>query len=67
MGVCFRDHVGNFVAGFTQRKQVLLSTVEGGAWALLQAMKEGNHRGMDRVQFEGDSHVLTEAIRTMCS
>ncbi|MCI41575.1 hypothetical protein A2U01_0062808, partial [Trifolium medium] len=27
-----------------QRQQVTLSTVKGEAWALLQAMKEANHR-----------------------
>ncbi|KAK2384775.1 hypothetical protein QL285_072082 [Trifolium repens] len=27
-------------------------------------MKEADHRGLDRVQFESDSQVLTEAIRT---
>ncbi|PNY00670.1 hypothetical protein L195_g011638 [Trifolium pratense] len=64
MGACFRDHVGNFVAGFTQRQRATLSTVEGEAWALLQAMKKANYRGLDRVQFESNSQVLTEAIRT---
>ncbi|XP_045797990.1 uncharacterized protein LOC123892221 [Trifolium pratense] len=64
MGACFRDHVDNFVAGFTQRQRATLSTVEGEAWALLQAMKKANYRGLDRVQFESNSQVLTEAIRT---
>jgi ribonuclease HI len=41
-----------------------MSTVEGEAWALLHSMKEANHRGLDRVQFESDSQVLIEAIRT---
>ncbi|MCI62154.1 hypothetical protein A2U01_0083411 [Trifolium medium] len=59
MGACFRDHVGNFVDGFTRRQHATLSTVEGEAWALLQAMKEANHRALDRVQFESDSQVLT--------
>ncbi|MCH88705.1 hypothetical protein A2U01_0009596, partial [Trifolium medium] len=44
MRAYFRDHVGNFVAGFTQRQQTTLSTVEGEAWTLLHAMKEANHR-----------------------
>ncbi|MCI40844.1 hypothetical protein A2U01_0062077, partial [Trifolium medium] len=48
MRVCFRDLVGNFVAGFTQRQQATLSTVEGRAWALLQAMKEANIRDLDK-------------------
>ncbi|PNX95459.1 replication protein A 70 kDa DNA-binding subunit [Trifolium pratense] len=64
MGACFRDHEGNFVAGFAQRQHVTLSTVEGEAWALLQAMKKANLRGLNMVQFESDSQVLTEAIRT---
>ncbi|PNX79721.1 replication protein A 70 kDa DNA-binding subunit [Trifolium pratense] len=63
MGTCFRDHFGNFVAGFTQRQQATLSTVEGEAWTLLQAMKEANHRGLDKIKFENDSQVLIEAIR----
>ncbi|PNX65155.1 hypothetical protein L195_g054400, partial [Trifolium pratense] len=64
MRPCFQYHVGNFVASFTQRQQVTLSMVESEAWALLQATREANHRGLDRVQFESDSQVLTEAIRT---
>ncbi|KAK2360575.1 hypothetical protein QL285_085828 [Trifolium repens] len=32
--------------------------------ALLQAVKEARHKGFDRVQFESDSQVLVEAIRT---
>ncbi|MCH94023.1 eukaryotic translation initiation factor 3 subunit C [Trifolium medium] len=64
MGACFRDHVGNFVAGSTQRQQATMSTLEDEAWTLLHAMKETNHRGLNRVQFESDSHALTEAIRT---
>ncbi|PNX81503.1 hypothetical protein L195_g037523, partial [Trifolium pratense] len=35
-----------------------------GRWALLQAMKEANLRGLNMIQFESDSQVLTEAIRT---
>ncbi|XP_045802711.1 uncharacterized protein LOC123896357 [Trifolium pratense] len=31
MSACFLDHGGNFVAGFTQRQHVTLSTVEGEA------------------------------------
>ncbi|GAU38878.1 hypothetical protein TSUD_67410 [Trifolium subterraneum] len=61
-GACFRDPVGNFVAGFMQRQHTTLSTVEGETWELLQAMKEANRRGLNKVQFESDSHVLTEAI-----
>ncbi|GAU37962.1 hypothetical protein TSUD_269770 [Trifolium subterraneum] len=34
----------------------------GEAWALLLAMEEARHRGLDRVQFESDSKVLVEAI-----
>jgi hypothetical protein len=52
MGAYFRNHVGNFVVGFTQRQQATLSTVEGESWALLQTMKEAIHRGLARVQFE---------------
>ncbi|PNX98057.1 hypothetical protein L195_g021297 [Trifolium pratense] len=55
MSACFRDHDGNFVADFTQRQQVTLSTVEGEAWALLQAIKKANLRDLDMVQFESDS------------
>jgi ribonuclease HI len=63
MGDCFRDHVGNFVDRLTQRQQATMSMMEGKAWALPHAMKEANHRGLDMVQFESDSHGLTEAIR----
>ncbi|GAU45948.1 hypothetical protein TSUD_238520 [Trifolium subterraneum] len=38
------------------------TSVEGEAWALLLAMEEARHRGLDRVQFESDSKVLVEAI-----
>ncbi|PNX94258.1 ribonuclease H [Trifolium pratense] len=57
-------YVDNFMAAFMQRQQATLSTVEGEAWTLLQAMKEANHRGLDRVQYESDSQVLIEAIQT---
>jgi ribonuclease HI len=30
----------------------------------LQAVKEAKHKGFERVQFESDSQVLVEAIRT---
>jgi ribonuclease HI len=45
------------VVGFTQRQQATLLTVESEAWALLQAMKEANHRDWDEVQSESDSQV----------
>ncbi|GAU49341.1 hypothetical protein TSUD_184240 [Trifolium subterraneum] len=62
VGVCFRDNSGQFMAGMTQWQQTVISPVEGEAWALLLAMKEARHRGLDRVQFESDSQVLIEAI-----
>ncbi|PNX99535.1 trypsin/chymotrypsin inhibitor, partial [Trifolium pratense] len=43
---------------------MVLSTEEGEAWASLQVMNEAKHRGFERVQFESDSQVLVEAIRT---
>ncbi|GAU34127.1 hypothetical protein TSUD_66060 [Trifolium subterraneum] len=62
VGVCFRDNRGHLMAGMTQWQQTVLSPVEGEAWALLLAMEEARHRGLDRVQFESDSKVLVEAI-----
>jgi ribonuclease HI len=41
-----------------------LSTEEGETLALLQALNEAKHRGFERVQFESDSQVLVEVIRT---
>jgi ribonuclease HI len=41
-----------------------LSTEEGEEWVLLQAVNEAKHRGFKRAQFESDSQVLVEAIRT---
>jgi hypothetical protein len=55
------------VAEFKQRQQATLSTRKGEAWILLQAMREVTRRGLDRVQFESNTQVLTEAIRTRCS
>ncbi|GAU51905.1 hypothetical protein TSUD_416900 [Trifolium subterraneum] len=60
--LCFRDNSGHFMAGRTQWQQTVISSVEGEAWALLLAMEEARHRGLDRVQFESDSKVLIEAI-----
>ncbi|GAU11220.1 hypothetical protein TSUD_342100 [Trifolium subterraneum] len=60
--LCFRDNSGHFMAGMTQWQQTVISSVEGEAWALLLAMKEARHRGLDRVQFESDSKILIEAI-----
>ncbi|GAU41854.1 hypothetical protein TSUD_366010 [Trifolium subterraneum] len=62
MGFCFRDNSGHFMAGMTQWQQTVTSSVEGEAWALLLAMEEARHRGLNRVQFESDSKVLIEAI-----
>ncbi|GAU33842.1 hypothetical protein TSUD_393500 [Trifolium subterraneum] len=62
VGVCFRDNIGQLMAGMTQWQQTVISPVEGEAWALLLAMEEARHRGLDRVQFESDSKVLIEAI-----
>ncbi|GAU33334.1 hypothetical protein TSUD_165990 [Trifolium subterraneum] len=42
--------------------QTVISSVEGEAWALLLAMEEARHRGLNRVQFESDSKILIEAI-----
>ncbi|PNX80535.1 hypothetical protein L195_g036539 [Trifolium pratense] len=53
MSACFRNSSGEFTVGFTQWQQLVLSTEEN----------EAKHRGFDRVQFEGDSQVLVEAIR----
>jgi ribonuclease HI len=64
MGLCFRDTDGQFVAGLTQWQQPVFSVVEGGAWALLHAMKEAIHRGFKRVQFESDSKLLVYAINS---
>ncbi|GAU41436.1 hypothetical protein TSUD_98320 [Trifolium subterraneum] len=60
--LCFRDNSGHFMAGMTQWQQTVISSIEGEAWALLLAMEEARHRGLDRVQFESDSKVLIEAI-----
>ncbi|GAU19381.1 hypothetical protein TSUD_76250 [Trifolium subterraneum] len=58
MGLCFRDNSGHFMAGMTQWQQTVISSVEGEAWALLLAMEEARHRGLNQVQFESDSKVL---------
>ncbi|GAU48531.1 hypothetical protein TSUD_98640 [Trifolium subterraneum] len=62
MGLCFRDNSGHFMADMTQWQQTVISSVEGEAWALLLAMEEARHRGLNRVQFESDSKVLIEVI-----
>ncbi|GAU21441.1 hypothetical protein TSUD_32720 [Trifolium subterraneum] len=62
VGLCFRDNSGHFMVGMTQWQQTVISFVEGEAWALLLAMEEARHRGLDRVQFESDLKVLIEAI-----
>jgi ribonuclease HI len=64
MSACFRNSSGEFTVGLTQWQQLALSTEEGEAYALLQAVNEAKHRGFERVQFESDSQVLVEAIRT---
>ncbi|GAU31360.1 hypothetical protein TSUD_19050 [Trifolium subterraneum] len=51
VGFCFRDNSGHFMAGMTQWQQTVISSVEGEGWALLLAMEEARHRGLDRVQF----------------
>ncbi|KAK2426207.1 hypothetical protein QL285_024902 [Trifolium repens] len=64
MGACFRNSSGEFTAGLTRWQHLALFTEEGETWALQQAMNEAKHRGLERVQFESDSQVLVEAIRT---
>ncbi|MCI37388.1 hypothetical protein A2U01_0058612, partial [Trifolium medium] len=64
MSACFRNSSDEFITGFTQWQQMVLSTEEGESWALLQAMNEVKQRGFERVKFESDSQVLVEAIRT---
>ncbi|GAU50209.1 hypothetical protein TSUD_408920 [Trifolium subterraneum] len=66
VGLCFRDNNGQFMAGMTQWQQTVVSSVEGEARALLLAMEEARHRGLDRVQFESDSKVLIDAIHMKC-
>ncbi|XP_045801294.1 uncharacterized protein LOC123895120 [Trifolium pratense] len=46
MGACFRNNSGEFVAGITEWQQLTLSTKEGEAWALLQAMNEAKSRAI---------------------
>ncbi|GAU43015.1 hypothetical protein TSUD_28340 [Trifolium subterraneum] len=62
VGLCFRNNMGQVMAGMTQWQQTVMSSVEGEAWTLLLAMEETRYRGFDRVQFESDSKVLVEAI-----
>ncbi|GAU33856.1 hypothetical protein TSUD_66430 [Trifolium subterraneum] len=62
VGLCFRNNKGQVMAGMTQWQQTVMTSVEGEAWALLLAMEEARHKGLDRVQFESDSKVLVEAI-----
>jgi ribonuclease HI len=63
IGACSRNSSNDFTVRLTQWQQLALST-KGEAWALLQAMNEAKHRGFEWVQFESDSQVLVEAIRT---
>ncbi|KAK2423550.1 hypothetical protein QL285_033999 [Trifolium repens] len=64
MCACFRNSYGEFTTGLTQWQQLTLLTQESEAWTLLQAMNKARYRGFERVQFESDSQVLVEAIRT---
>jgi ribonuclease HI len=64
MGACFRNSSGEFIAGLTQWQQLTLSIEEGESWTILQVVKEAKHKGFERVQFESDSRVLVESIRT---
>ncbi|CAJ2637965.1 unnamed protein product [Trifolium pratense] len=64
MGACFHNNSGEFMDGITQWQQLTLSTEEGEACTLLQAMNEAKSRGFESVQFESDSQVLVDAIRT---
>ncbi|GAU44891.1 hypothetical protein TSUD_400540 [Trifolium subterraneum] len=64
VGLYFRDNSCQFMAGMTQWQQTVISSVEGESCALLLAMEDARHRGLDHVQFESDSKVLIEAIHT---
>jgi ribonuclease HI len=64
IGACSRNSSGEFTVGFTLWQQLILSTEKDEAWTLLQVMNGAKHRGLERVQFESDSQVLVEAIRT---
>jgi ribonuclease HI len=63
-GCCLRDMEGNFVAAYTGWCPAYMRIYEGEAYALLEAMNWIRQRGHNRVLFQSDSQVLTNAIMT---
>jgi ribonuclease HI len=61
-GWCLRDHRGNFVVGGSSWINGTCSSNEGEAIALLEAMREVQHRGYNNVIFETDAQNIVGAI-----
>ncbi|MCH84224.1 cytochrome P450, partial [Trifolium medium] len=62
VGWCLRDHCGHFVLAGTNLIQGRLSTVEGAAITLEEAIEQGLNRGLSHVIFESNSKVVVDAI-----
>jgi ribonuclease HI len=65
VGWCLRDHRDSFVFAGTFWREGKCSIVEGGSFAILQAMKEMEYRGITQVIFETDSKCVVDAIHTL--
>jgi ribonuclease HI len=61
-GWCLRDCHGNFKLAGTNLVNSPLTTLEGEAMALVEAMHEMIHRGFSKIIFESDSKLVVDAI-----
>jgi ribonuclease HI len=61
-GWCLRDDRGNFVVGGSSWINGTCSSNEGEPLALLEAMREVQHRGYNNVIFETDAQNIVGAI-----
>ncbi|MCI23364.1 cytochrome P450, partial [Trifolium medium] len=64
-GWLLRDHSGLFVLEGTSWREGNCSIIEGEAIALLEAMREVEHRGITHVVFETDSKSVVDAIHNL--
>ena len=62
--IVIRDHDGSMIASLAQRLCQAYKPVEIEAMAATQAIEFAEEVGVDRVLIEGDSSVVTKALRS---
>ena len=64
IGVVIRDHDGSMIASLAQQLNQAYKPMEIEAMAATRAVEFAEEVGVDKVLIEGDSSVVTEALRS---